>query len=115
LLESGSKPPRAVIEVLPPLAGRVRYRVFHSPGEIGEYSEEQLSLSHSEQATPSDSGALSSKAFLGSDEFLARLTACPLANPLTDNLYALHAARSNSSRSSLSHCFDSCAPTSLAR
>src|SRR6185503_20054296 len=82
-----------VIEVLPPLAGRARYRVFHSPGEIREYSEEQLSLAHSEKTMPSGRSALASDSLLGSEEFLARLTACRLANPLTDNLYALHAAR----------------------
>ena len=31
-----------VIEVLPPAAGRIRYRVFHSPVEIREYYEDQL-------------------------------------------------------------------------
>ena len=82
-----------VIEVLPPLAGRIRYRVFHSPGEIREYSEEQLSSVQSSPTTLMDSGVLSYDLCLGSDEFLARLTACRLANPLTDNLYALHAAR----------------------
>ena len=82
-----------VIEMLSRLAGRIRYRVFHSPGEIREYSEEQLSQSHSGQTTPRDGGALCSDSLLGSEEFLARLTACRLANPLTDNLYALHAAR----------------------
>ena len=82
-----------VIEVLPPLAGRICYRVFHSPGEIREYSEEQLSSVQSSPTTLMDSGVLSYDSCLGSDEFLARLTACRLANPLTDNLYALHAAR----------------------
>ena len=82
-----------IIEVLPPLAERIRYRVFHSMGEIHEYSEEQLFPSQSGQATLNASGALSSDSLLGSEEFLARLTACRLANPLTDNLYALHAAR----------------------
>jgi len=82
-----------VIEILPLLAGRIRYRVFHSPGEIREYSEEQLSPFQSSQTTLGGNGVLSFDSFLCADEFLARLTACRLANPLTDNLYALHAAR----------------------
>ncbi len=75
-----------VIEVLPPLAGRVRYRIFHSPGDIREYSQEQLLSVQSSAATPTDRSVLSAGSFLGSDEFLARLTACRLANPLTDNV-----------------------------
>jgi ATP-dependent helicase HepA len=82
-----------VIEMLPSLAGRIRYRVFHSPGEVREYLEEQLLPLQSDTATPTKSNVLSSETFLGSAEFVARLTACRLANPLTDNLYALHAAR----------------------
>ena len=82
-----------VIETLPILAGRFRYRVFHSPGEIREYSEEQLSLLNAGAQTPTDTSMFSSNSFLNPDEFGARLTACRLANPLTDNLYASHAAR----------------------
>ncbi len=82
-----------VIEVLPLLAGRIRYRVFHSPGEIREYSEEQLSPFQSSQTPQASRGMLPFDSLLSADEFLARLTACRLANPLTDNLYALHAAR----------------------
>lgn len=80
-----------VIEMLPPIAGRNRYRVFHSPGDLREYSEEQLAQVG--PAVQTDHSPLSSEALLSAEEFRARLTAFRLANPLTDNLYALHAAR----------------------
>lgn len=92
-LKADPKRQGPVIEVLPPIAERIRYRVFHSPGEIREYSEEQLASVQSSPATLTNSSLLSCDSLLGSDEFSARLTACRLANPLTDNLYALHAAR----------------------
>lgn len=47
----------------------------------------------SSPASSTDRSVLSADAFLDAYEFLARLTACRLANPLTDNVYALHAAR----------------------
>ena len=82
-----------VIEVLPPLAGRTRYRVFHSPNDIREYSEEQLAEGHCSPVKQGDWSNLSHDSLVSADEFRARLTACRLAHPLTDNLYALHAAR----------------------
>ena len=32
----------SVIETLPPIAGRNRYRVFHASGDVRDYSEDQL-------------------------------------------------------------------------
>jgi hypothetical protein len=31
-----------IIEILAPVSGQNRYRVFHSPSHIGEYHQEQL-------------------------------------------------------------------------
>ncbi len=81
-----------VIEVMPIIAGRVRYRVFHSPTEIREYYEEQIAAV-SPQVCQSSPLSFFSDHTLSAAEFNARLTALRLANPLTDNLYALHAAR----------------------
>lgn len=73
-----------VVEHLPTVVGTVRYRVFHSATEIKEYDEPQLELLAVNQPN---------KIVLDANEFLARLTASRLAHPLTDTLYALHAAR----------------------
>src|SRR5947209_8291673 len=80
-----------VIQMLPPIAGLYRYRVFHSVGDVREYSEQQLDQSGPSAQT--DHSPLSSNALLSAEEFRARLTAFRLANPLTDNLYSLRAAR----------------------
>lgn len=81
-----------VIEIVTATAGQVRYRVFHSPSEIREYYEEQLAPADGlRKAAPGGSGLW--KDAMPADEFYARLTALRLANSLTDNIYALHAAR----------------------
>lgn len=82
-----------VIEVLPSIAGRLRYRVYHSPSEIREYYEEQLVPAGQPTGESCRLGSALSHSLLPAEEFCARLTALRLANPLTDNLYALHAAR----------------------
>jgi superfamily II DNA or RNA helicase len=82
-----------VIEVMPAVAGRIRYRVFHSPSEIREYYHEQLVLAGQPSGGASGPMGLAQDRLLSAEEFCARLTALRLANPLTDNLYALHAAR----------------------
>jgi superfamily II DNA or RNA helicase len=82
-----------VIEILAGAAGRVRYRVFHSPSEIREYYEEQLAPVARSATQPSGAPSCVRNFLLSAEEFGARLTALRLANPLTDNLYALHAAR----------------------
>jgi ATP-dependent helicase HepA len=82
-----------VIQILPPIDGRHRYKVFHSAQQVREYYEEQL-LPVGETAQQDETHAISEMAqWLPTREFLARLTAFRLANALTDNLYALHAAR----------------------
>ena len=95
LVYLGADPDRQgpVIQVMPVTGDRVRYRVFHSPTETREYYEEQLATLTSASSRPSDSFGTALKEFLPADEFRARLTALRLSHPLTDNLYALHAAR----------------------
>ena len=82
-----------VIQVIPPPGSRIRYRVFHSATEIREYYEEQLATLTSHNDGPPVSVETKLKDFLPAEEFRARLTALRLSHPLTDNLYALHAAR----------------------
>ena len=82
-----------IMEILPPTGEQFRYRVFHSPGDIREYQENQLVLVG---ASPSSGGvkeAVFNSRWLDVDIFRARLTAARLAHPQVDNLYALHAAR----------------------
>lgn len=82
-----------VIEVLPSIVGRLRYRVYHSPSEIREYYEEQLVPAGQPAGESCRLGSALSDCLLPAEEFCVRLAALRLANPLTDNLYALHAAR----------------------
>lgn len=77
----------SIIEILTPVQGRRRYKVFHSPEEIREYIEDQISVSLKPvEPTIDDKG-------LSSEEFLARLNSLRLIYPQVDSLYALHAAR----------------------
>lgn len=82
-----------VIQIMPVTGGRARYRVFHSATEIREYYEEQLGSLPKLRDGLLDSFGNALSEFLCADEFRARLTALRLSHPLTDNLYALHAAR----------------------
>lgn len=76
-----------VIEILPPVQGQYRYRVFHSPNDIREYLEDQIALFQvSTDNVLGDRG-------LRPEEFLARLNSLRLNYPQIDSLYALHAAR----------------------
>ncbi|HNH84398.1 MAG TPA: SNF2-related protein, partial [Acidobacteriota bacterium] len=67
-------------------------QIFHSAGDIREYDEDQLLVGEQDSPEPESSGALFENS-LGRDDFYACLTANRLKHPLTDNLYALHAAR----------------------
>jgi ATP-dependent helicase HepA len=82
-----------VVQVIPIAGGRIRYRVFHSATETREYYEEQLATLTSPGDASLDFSGSGLKDFLPVEEFRARLTALRLSHPLTDNLYALHAAR----------------------
>ena len=66
------------------------YRVFHDRKTIVDYAGEQLVPLQGPAAKLAES---SEGTTVAPDEFLARLTATRLASPLTDSIYALHAAR----------------------
>lgn len=76
-----------IIEVLPPVQGKNRYKVFHSPTEIREYLENQVALDSTLKKEIIAQDALKS------EEFVARLNSLRLSHPQTDSLYSLHAAR----------------------
>jgi ATP-dependent helicase HepA len=82
-----------IVNVLPPVGGRYRYRVFHTPTEIREYYAEQLCSLMGTAQEGREARAIFDIFPLPADEFPARLIAARLSHPLTDNLYALHAAR----------------------
>lgn len=85
-----------VMQILPPVGGRPRYRVFHAPGDMRDYYEEQLvAVPPATDAVSSIAAALAGAAHgvLDAATFRARLTAARLSNPQIDHLYALHAAR----------------------
>ena len=83
----------SVIQILPPVGGRHRYKVFHSAQEIRDYYEEQLLPVETQGGVDRVAQGIREGQWLPSNDFRARLTAARLAHPLTDNLYALHAAR----------------------
>ena len=71
----------SVIEVLPPVQGQHRYRVFHSSDDIREYLEDQIVLAPLSTETPGSEKAISP------EEFVARLNSFRLSHPLTDSIY----------------------------
>lgn len=78
------------IGVIIALDGRDTCTVFHDATTIVRYAQNQLS--------PAAGGNLPPVSFrpelaVDRSEFLARITATRLASPLTDSIYALHAAR----------------------
>lgn len=76
-----------IIEILPRVQNQQKYRVYHSPSDIREYLEDQISLS------PVQTDYLIKDRGLRSEEFLCRLNSLRLNYPQVDSLYALHAAR----------------------
>ncbi|MBI9050767.1 MAG: DEAD/DEAH box helicase [Anaerolineaceae bacterium] len=92
-LKADSSRQGAIIEVLPPISGRDRYRVFHELGEIREYLEEQLLAVPAQDFKDHLFDALQSGNGLPLDEFQARLTASRLIDPQIDQLYSLFASR----------------------
>ena len=81
-----------VIAGLPAVGGRRRFRVYHSPALIREYSEDQLQL---QQMSPGGEWAehVLDRQFADPLEFRARLTAMRLSNPQIDHIYSLRSAR----------------------
>lgn len=82
-----------VTEILRPVDGSPRYRVFHAPGNIKDYYEEQLVSAASPSRTDDLSEAFAEQQWLDPAMFQMRLTAARLEHPQVDNLYALQAAR----------------------
>jgi len=82
-----------VIEILPVVGGRARYRIFHSPTNIQEYHEDQLINAESTSKPTNLSEKLAAEQLLDVPLFQARLTAARLSHPQIDNLYSLKSAR----------------------
>ncbi|MBM4056117.1 MAG: hypothetical protein FJ264_15910 [Planctomycetes bacterium] len=76
-----------IIEILPPVQGQYRYKIFHSTDDIREYLEDQITIISVGTETPG------SEKVISPEEFVVRLNSFRLSHPLTDSLYALHAAR----------------------
>ncbi|MCK6580971.1 MAG: DEAD/DEAH box helicase [Anaerolineae bacterium] len=81
-----------IIEILSQVAGKTRYRVFHSPADMPIYFEDQIVSASGEVADPLVDALLNGR-WVSPETFRARLTAARLAHPQTDHVYALHAAR----------------------
>ncbi len=82
-----------VMEVLPPVGGSPRYRVFHEAGNIRDYREEQLVAADASSSADDLLRAVAEQRWLDAEVFRARLTAARLDHPQVDNLYALQSAR----------------------
>ena len=76
-----------------PCRGMPRYRVFHAPGDLRDYDEEQFVPASHCAAPDSPTEAIAAGRWLDAEDFKARLTAARLAHPQIDHIYALHAAR----------------------
>ena len=76
-----------IIEELPAVAGRRRFRVFHSVDSVREYSEDQL-VSAEIACVDQWANAIVSEQWLDPSAFRARLTATRLDNPQVDHLYS---------------------------
>lgn len=77
----------SVIEILPPAQGQHRDRAFHSSDDIREYLEDQITL------TLVSTEIAGSERAISPEDFVVRLNSFRLSHPLTDSIYALHAAR----------------------
>lgn len=82
-----------VIEVLAPIGGVPRYRVYHGPNKIGEYDHGQLIAATPPRPSSALLDALLDGRTLEEPVFRARVTAERLSHPQVDSLYALQAAR----------------------
>lgn len=87
VFKSDSSRKGPVIEILSPVQGQYRYRVFHSPEDTREYLENQISLS------PLPTDYIVSDKGLSPEEFAVRLNSLRLSSPQVDVLYAFHSAR----------------------
>lgn len=73
-----------IIEILTPVHGQYRYKIFHSPMDVKEYLEDQIVLFVGKEIETKS---------LNPELFLVRLNSFRLRYPQNDSLYALHAAR----------------------
>ncbi|MBI4608003.1 MAG: DEAD/DEAH box helicase [Candidatus Rokubacteria bacterium] len=83
----------SVVGIHPSSAGETRYKVFHGPGDLREYDEDQLVADSSVSSEDVLFRTLTGMPPVNAEAFRARLTAARLAHALIDNLYALRAAR----------------------
>lgn len=83
----------AIIELLVPIGGVGRYRVYHSPTDVREYDQHQLVRLSGNASSDDLAEAITRNAWLGAEVFRARLTASRLLHPEIDTLYALQASR----------------------
>src|SRR5579859_2554015 len=83
----------SIIEILSPVGGAARYRVFHGSSQIVVYQEDQLNPLASPTAGEGLAALAAGGVLLDAPTFRARLTAARLKHPQIDNLYALQAAR----------------------
>lgn len=79
--------------ILPAVGGRARYRVYHGPGHVRDYTADQVRAIAGSDTLDNLMQALLAGRWLSPEAFRARLTAARLAHPQIDTLYALHAAR----------------------
>ena len=77
----------SIIKILPEIKGKNRYEIYHSPTDIRQYFEDQISVVKSSEQQQTEKKPLSPV------EFRVRLNALRLKNPISDSIYALHAAR----------------------
>ena len=77
----------SIIKILPEIKGKNRYEIYHSPTDIRQYFEDQIAAVKQGEQRSSEAKRLSPL------EFRVRLNALRLKNPLSDSIYALHAAR----------------------
>lgn len=82
-----------IVDILPPVGGLPRYRVFHAASDVREYLEDQWVGVNEPPAADTLVDSISTRRWLDPHLFRARLTASRLAHPQVDNLYALNAAR----------------------
>ncbi|MYD39852.1 MAG: DEAD/DEAH box helicase [Chloroflexi bacterium] len=82
-----------IISISGPIGGQYRYQVHHDTDNAPWYDEDQLRPSDPPKAGTELEAALVNQEFISPGEFSARITAERLATPLTDTIYALHAAR----------------------
>lgn len=81
-----------IVKILPAIGLNWRYQVFHAVEDFREYDEDQL-LACDSDSSKAPKTFPQPESSLSPEEFYACLTANRLKHPLTDSLYALHAAR----------------------